>query len=46
MGSFTTLGKGVSAPCLPITPEEWLAARKEPKLAALCARIKASRNAN
>ena len=46
MGSFTTLGKGHNAPCLPITPEEWLAARKDPKLAALCQRIKASHNAS
>ena len=46
MGSFTTLGKGHNAPCQPITPEEWLAARKDPKLAALCERIKASHNAN
>ena len=46
MSSFTTLGKGHNAPCLPITPEEWLAARKDPKLAALCARIKASHNAS
>ena len=46
MNSFTTLGKGHNAPCLPITPEEWLAARKDPKLAALCERIKASQNAS
>lgn len=46
MNSFTTLGKGHNAPCLPITPEEWLAARKDPKLAALCERIKASHNAS
>lgn len=46
MGSFTTLGKGHNAPCLPITPEEWLAARKDPKLAALCQRIRASHNAS
>lgn len=46
MGSFTTLGKRHNAPCLPITPEEWLAARKDPKLAALCQRIKASHNAS
>ena len=43
MGSFTTLGKGHNAPCLPITPEEWLAARKDPKLAALCQQIKQSK---
>ena len=46
MGSFTTLGKGHNAPCLPITPEEWLAARKDPKLEALCQRIKQSNNLN
>ena len=46
MNSFTTLGKGHNAPCLPITPEEWLAARKDPKLATLCERIKASQNAS
>ena len=46
MGSFTTLGKGHNAPCLPITPEEWLAARKDPKLAALCQQIKQSNNPN
>lgn len=44
MGSFTTLGKGHNAPCLPITPEEWLAARKDPRLASLCQRIKQSKN--
>ena len=44
--SFTTLGRGHNAPCLPVSREEWLAARRDPKLADLCARINATDDPN
>ena len=44
--SFTTSGRGHNAPCLPVSREEWLAARRDPKLADLCARINATDDPN
>ena len=44
--SFTTLGRGHNMPCLPVSREEWLAARRDPKLADLCARINATDDPN
>lgn len=37
--SFTTIGKGHGAPCLPASQESWLLARQSPQLAQLCSQI-------
>ena len=39
MSSFTTIGRGHGAPCLPATQESWVLARQSPELAALCQQI-------
>mgnify|MGYP002620163997 CR=1 FL=1 len=39
VSSFTCIGKGHGAPCLPATRKEWEALRREPWLAQMCARI-------
>lgn len=39
MSSFTTIGRGHGAPCLPATQESWELARQEPSLALLCRQI-------
>ena len=39
MSSFTTIGRGHGAPCLPATKESWQLARQEPSLALLCRQI-------
>jgi len=41
---FTCIGKGFGAPCKPATLEEWQAARRDPKVAELCARIEKGEN--
>ena len=37
--TFTCIGKGHGAPCLPASRKEWEALRREPWLAQMCARI-------
>ena len=37
--TFTCMGKGHGAPCLPASRKEWEALRREPWLAQMCARI-------
>ena len=37
--TFTCIGKGHGAPCLPATKQEWLELRRQPWLAQMCARI-------
>ena len=39
VSSFTCIGKGHGAPCLPATRKEWEQLRREPWLAEMCARI-------
>lgn len=39
MTSFTTIGRGHGAPCLPATQESWDNARQDPALALLCRQI-------
>lgn len=39
MTSFTTIGRGHGAPCLPATQEAWDKARQDPSLALLCRQI-------
>lgn len=39
MSSFTTIGRGHGAPCLPASQESWLLARQDPSLALLCKQI-------
>ena len=37
--SFACIGRGYNAPCLPATPETWLAARTEERLIKFCQNI-------
>lgn len=46
MSSFTTIGRGHGAPCLPATQESWVLARQSPELAQLCASIEACTDAD
>lgn len=39
MNSFTCIGRGHGAPCLPATQESWVLARQSPSLALLCRQI-------
>lgn len=46
MNSFTTIGRGHGAPCLPATRENWTKARQDSSLALLCKQIEQASDAD